>query len=371
MDIQQACPNCGTPYRIGQMYCINCGANVSQPQFTAPAYYAPPPKAQANGMIVCLGIGCAVLLVIGLVGMLAAIALPNFIQVKDKAKEAECKQNLHEIQLAVERFATDSKGDYPAYLVGGSVERADKIDPSTADGFADISQPADVSQVSDQLLREQYIGKYPQNPFTRNGLAIHQLQESLDGVHEDALRNGTSDPNYGTRFGPDCTLEGNVLADPRYVKWDSKSGKAGQSGNMPTYADVEYRFWDMWKSDKPDPFLPGQFFYKSAGALAAKDDVPSQSGPVCPKDATLYMLGAYGGIREKGKDILGEETAAAGGTLWPWTRSQLSDGKNGSPYSATSSAPDPTFWKHDHDQWLYGNPNGVRDGLIIVLTAGE
>ena len=48
-----------------------------------------------------------------------AIALPNFIKIKDKAKEAEVKQNLHAIQLAIERYATDMDGNYPFFLFGG------------------------------------------------------------------------------------------------------------------------------------------------------------------------------------------------------------------------------------------------------------
>jgi prepilin-type N-terminal cleavage/methylation domain-containing protein len=35
------------------------------------------------------------LVVIVIIGILAAIALPNYIKVKDKAKEAEVKSNLH------------------------------------------------------------------------------------------------------------------------------------------------------------------------------------------------------------------------------------------------------------------------------------
>jgi prepilin-type N-terminal cleavage/methylation domain-containing protein len=61
------------------------------------------------------------LVVIVIIGILVAIALPNFIKIKIKAREAEVKQNLHAIQLAVERYATDNEGRYPFYLYGGDV----------------------------------------------------------------------------------------------------------------------------------------------------------------------------------------------------------------------------------------------------------
>lgn len=59
------------------------------------------------------------LVVIVIIGILVAIALPNFIKIKIKAREAEVKQNLHSIQLAIERYATDNEGRYPFFLYGG------------------------------------------------------------------------------------------------------------------------------------------------------------------------------------------------------------------------------------------------------------
>jgi len=60
------------------------------------------------------------LVVIVIIGILVAIALPNFIKIKDKAKEAEVKQNLHSIQLALERYAVYSQAnDYPLFVMGG------------------------------------------------------------------------------------------------------------------------------------------------------------------------------------------------------------------------------------------------------------
>ena len=53
------------------------------------------------------------LVVIPIIGILAAIALPNYIKAKDKAKEAEVKANCHTIQIALERYATDYSGVYP------------------------------------------------------------------------------------------------------------------------------------------------------------------------------------------------------------------------------------------------------------------
>jgi len=146
------------------------------------------------------------LVVIVIIGILVAIALPNFIKIKDKAKEAEVKQNLHAIQLAVERYATDRDGNYPFYLYGGdslfnygtvgyqgwsdSPSRSGGIrldpmwhpfdlmnqDTDTWDYEGSptcaptwgmlVGQPDDLeSGFGDTLSFEGYMPKYPKNPF--------------------------------------------------------------------------------------------------------------------------------------------------------------------------------------------------------------
>jgi prepilin-type N-terminal cleavage/methylation domain-containing protein len=59
------------------------------------------------------------LIVMIIIGILAAIAIPNFIRMQDRAKEASLKANMHTIQLAFEDFSTRTDGIYPDH--GGSV----------------------------------------------------------------------------------------------------------------------------------------------------------------------------------------------------------------------------------------------------------
>jgi prepilin-type N-terminal cleavage/methylation domain-containing protein len=87
------------------------------------------------------------LVVVIIIGILAAIALPNFIGAQDKAREASVKSNMRTAQIASESFATDAGGTYPpnatdanyaTYFPGGS---------STQNGGGTA-------------------GTYPVNPFT-------------------------------------------------------------------------------------------------------------------------------------------------------------------------------------------------------------
>jgi prepilin-type N-terminal cleavage/methylation domain-containing protein len=88
------------------------------------------------------------LVVVVIIGILAAIALPNFIGAQKKAKVAQVKSNMHTAQLASESYATDTAGNYAsavgdigAYYPGGS---------NSPGGSA---------------------GNYPQNPFTGTATA--------------------------------------------------------------------------------------------------------------------------------------------------------------------------------------------------------
>lgn len=53
------------------------------------------------------------MVVIVIIGILAAIAVPNFIAMKDRALEASLKCNMHSAHMAVEEFSTMSGGVYP------------------------------------------------------------------------------------------------------------------------------------------------------------------------------------------------------------------------------------------------------------------
>jgi type IV pilus assembly protein PilA len=53
------------------------------------------------------------MVVVVIIGILAAIAIPNYIALQDRAKEASVKSNQHTLQLAFEDFAVQTDGVYP------------------------------------------------------------------------------------------------------------------------------------------------------------------------------------------------------------------------------------------------------------------
>lgn len=86
------------------------------------------------------------LVVVIIIGILAAIALPNFIGAQDKAREASVKANMRTAQIAAEAYAVDAAGNYP---------------PSESDAGYKSYFPGGNSN-----YREPVGGNYPVNPFT-------------------------------------------------------------------------------------------------------------------------------------------------------------------------------------------------------------
>lgn len=54
------------------------------------------------------------MIVVVIIGILASIAIPNFIGMNMRAKEARVKSCCHTVQLATEDFAVQSDGVYPS-----------------------------------------------------------------------------------------------------------------------------------------------------------------------------------------------------------------------------------------------------------------
>jgi type IV pilus assembly protein PilA len=81
------------------------------------------------------------MIVVVIIGILAAIAIPNFISMQDRAKEASVKANMHTLQLAFEDFAVQTDGVYP--------DLATSVTPGN-DTVEDLCPQ----------------GAYPENPFT-------------------------------------------------------------------------------------------------------------------------------------------------------------------------------------------------------------
>ena len=68
------------------------------------------------------------MIVVVIIGILAAIAIPNFISMQSRAKEASVKSNGHTVQLAAEDFSVQNNGVYAANLADVTPSNETMID---------------------------------------------------------------------------------------------------------------------------------------------------------------------------------------------------------------------------------------------------
>lgn len=64
------------------------------------------------------------MIVVVIIGILAAIAIPNFLSMQSRAKEASVRANCHTVQLAAEDFSVQNNGVY-ADAIGTPIPNTD------------------------------------------------------------------------------------------------------------------------------------------------------------------------------------------------------------------------------------------------------
>lgn len=120
------------------------------------------------------------MVVVVIIGILAAIAIPNFLAMQQRAKEASVKNNMHTLQVAVEDFSTRGADTYPA-LLANTVLQVNSAYPT---GGPDASMA--VATTSTQPYGSTSIlGDNVKNPFKAGNAAV------LDG-NGNTLQVGTT-----------------------------------------------------------------------------------------------------------------------------------------------------------------------------------
>lgn len=101
------------------------------------------------------------LVVMLILGLLAAIAIPSFFNQRDKARDADAKASARTAQTAIETYATDNNGSY----AGATAAGLETIEPTLAD--SDLQAPTNLSTTTYTVQVNSSTG----NEFwiTRNG----------------------------------------------------------------------------------------------------------------------------------------------------------------------------------------------------------
>jgi type II secretory pathway pseudopilin PulG len=100
------CPSCNTPIPIGALACPQCGRGVTA--------IAQPVKKRQTLLWVILGCVVAVPIVAGILGILAALIIPNFLDALQKAKQKRALGDLQHAGMMIESYKASHDGAAPA-----------------------------------------------------------------------------------------------------------------------------------------------------------------------------------------------------------------------------------------------------------------
>jgi prepilin-type N-terminal cleavage/methylation domain-containing protein len=111
------------------------------------------------------------MIVVLVIGILAAIAIPNFVQMQKRAGEGAVKSNMHTLQMTIEDFSLLNDGTYPV------------------DAAATCIDGRSLAQVCPT-------GAFPRNPFTRAASVVQWNADPGAGNKGEMAINPALVSNY-------------------------------------------------------------------------------------------------------------------------------------------------------------------------------
>jgi prepilin-type N-terminal cleavage/methylation domain-containing protein len=111
------------------------------------------------------------MIVVVVIGILAAVAIPNFIAMQSRANEGAIKANMHTLQMSAEDFSLLNDGNYPT-----------SASSTTVDGRS--------------LAQVCPIGGYPKNPYTKTNSVVVFNADPAAGNRGELALNPALVTNY-------------------------------------------------------------------------------------------------------------------------------------------------------------------------------
>lgn len=134
------------------------------------------------------------MIVVVVLGVLAAIAIANFMSMQERAREASVKSNMHTTQLAVEDYNVSNVGNYP-HTVNGFVTFLPHAQGTNQRGF--VNPFTDIVEI----------------PLDGDGTVLSTGQVSFMPIYES---NGTMVEKYSIfGYGKDGILD--LILSPQLI----------------------------------------------------------------------------------------------------------------------------------------------------------
>lgn len=108
------------------------------------------------------------LVVVVIIGILASVAVPNFMGAQDKAKNSGVQSNGHNVQMSVEQYAVDNASVFPATLTSNVVGNA------------------------------AYLTAFPRTPWNTQQAALADIVIPVGATEAELSATGNINPNDGS-----------------------------------------------------------------------------------------------------------------------------------------------------------------------------
>ena len=154
------------------------------------------------------------LIVVVIIGILAAIAIPNFIAMVAKAKDAAVQSNMKTAQTAVEAFATSTEGYYPVNFAVTVDQARDEV------GLPQVGDNTSIAGVAAGLKPDPTAGDIllPVEFHNPVRAATNAFDSGAGGVDDD--RNGVFDQTWADDNA------GMIQYGAYDLPWNAASGSA-------------------------------------------------------------------------------------------------------------------------------------------------
>lgn len=177
------------------------------------------------------------LIVVAIIAILAAIAVPNFLEAQVRAKVSRVKSDMRTIRGACEAYAVDQgkypicapRGD-PLYFGSGGTHHLTSL--TTPVAYMTTVSMGDPFRPSQQTDWQGWLIAYPYpNPYSYGYASIEYLQETRNlPPHHSMFVIASNGPDYlkgphpdtGARFGYEAYADGRSdgQTNGRFVRWN-------------------------------------------------------------------------------------------------------------------------------------------------------
>lgn len=278
------------------------------------------------------------LVVIVIIGILAALALPRFADVRNRAKEMETATNLRQIQVALESFSADHGGQYPFRMrwFDEATYNDPNFDPYTAtdtgdgmtsdaDTFFSLGLFGGVRVVDDQFNSNTFMPE--QGRIQRKGMYEHWIIQPYgwdDSFYN--IFNQYSDPlmamGYLTGYPQNPFLKrpmGNIMWAYGDRNWRTGGGSPEFDPSIPspdvvpTPGDFVYtHFYRVDNTTNPPTVRDPEGVVEASMSYQAKSTTDTYPGMFYLDTVDSYQLWAYGQIPLNGAWYVNYENNALG-----------------------------------------------------------